>query len=230
MAFARFTSRALRFRAVIGGVSTAVLGSCANGSASNEPLRDPSGDEWAPMQVEWLQLQVEHPAWDTRKDDEIPEHYLRPTFERVQPSVAAGPNLRELALRYFAWSRDLDNTFSGPTPIGNEEPWPWVWSGKPSIGSVVVVVGSGSTAASALQQVCASRDPLLTTVIAIGDEAALLSHGVPEKIGIIDAGVHSVDWEAKLLLSTPRDSGARPVLSDWHPEERLIFFDELICT
>ena len=47
-----------------------------------------------------------------------------------------------------------------------------------------------------------------------------------EPIGIIDAGVHSVDWEAKLLLSTPRDSGARPVLSDWHPEERLIFFDE----
>jgi len=116
-----------------------------------------------------------------------------------------------------------------------EEPWPWVWAQKPSIGSVVVVVGSGAAAAAALQQVCASRDPLLTTVIAIGDEQQLLRHGVgrggTEKTGIIDAAVHSVDYEAKILLTTPRHAiGTRRALSDWHPEERLIFFDEMLVT
>ena len=89
-----------------------------------------------------------------------------------------------------------------------EEPWPWVWAQKPSIGSVVIVVGSGAAAAAAVQQVCASRDALLTTVIAIGDEQELLRHGVgrggTEKTGIIDAAVHSVDFEAKILLTTPR--------------------------
>ena len=222
------TARVVGVRMLVGGVSTALLGSGSR--ASNEALREPSGDEWVPMRAEWLRLQVPHPAWDVRASEtDSPAYYLRPTFERVGPSVAAGPDLRELALRYFNWSRDGDTSFSGPTPLGNEEPWPWVWSGKPSIGSVVVVVGSGSAAASALRQVCASRDPLLTTVIAIGDKEALLQHGVPEKIGIIDAGVHNVDWEAKLLLSTPREGGTRAVLSDWHPDERLIFFDELIC-
>ena len=71
--------------------------------------------------------------------------------------------------------------------------------------------------------------------------------------------VHSVDYEAKILLTTPRhgigtrrvcNTGLEPrtcrpqaglvlcthyfeprlgqALSDWHPEERLIFFDEML--
>ena len=59
---------------------------------------------------------------------------------------------------------------STATPLGNEEPWPWVWSQKPSIGSVIVVAGSGAAAASKLREVCTARDPLLTRVIAVGDE------------------------------------------------------------
>ena len=97
----------------------------------------------------------------------------------------------------------------------------------------MVVVGSGDAAVSALEQVCSSRDPLLTTIIAIGNEQTLaqrgIGHGLTEKIGIINAAVHSVDFEAKILLTTPR-MGSRLPLSDWHPEERLLFFDELICT
>lgn len=57
---------------------------------------------------------------------------------------------------------------------------------------------------------------------------AQVGSGETEKVGVIDAKVHSIDWEAKLLLTTPRD-GSRKVLSDWHPEERLLFFDELVC-
>ena len=68
----------------------------------------------------------------------------------------------------------------------------------------------------------------------IGDEQALRRHGIgrdgTEKTGVIDAAVHSIDFEAKILLTTPRDAGSRLALSDWHPEERIIFFDELICT
>jgi len=45
---------------------------------------------------------------------------------------------------------------------------------------------------------------------------------------VINAQVFSIDWEAKILLTTPR-GGSRAALCDWHPEERLIFFDELIC-
>lgn len=182
------------------------------------------------MRPEFLPLQVKHPSWDTFGG----AHYLRPSFEAVPASRAAGPDLREMVLRYFRWSRDEDMAAAGPTPLGNEEPWPWIWSQKPSIGSVVVVVGSGSAAAAVLGEVCTMRDPLLTTVIAIGDEEALLRHGVgrdgTEKTGVIHAAVHSIDWEAKILLTTPRDAGSRPALSDWHPEERIIFFDELICT
>ena len=181
------------------------------------------------MRKEYLPLQVKHPSWSMYGG----EHYLRPSFEGVPTSKAAGPDLRALALRYFRWSRDEDEAASGPTPLGNEEPWPWVWSQKPSIGSVVVIVGSGSEAATAIARVCVARDPLLTTVIAVGDEKALLGHGVgsgtTEKTGVIDATVHSIDWEAKILLPTPRLEGRQP-LCDWHPEERLIFFDELICT
>ena len=47
---------------------------------------------------------------------------------------------------------------------------------------------------------------------------------------MIDASVYSIDMEAKILLTTPRDPGSKRVLSDWHTEERLIFFDELMCT
>ena len=122
---------------------------------------------------------------------------------------------------------------SGPTPLGQEEPWPWVWSQKPSIGSVIVVVGSGKAAADALAEACTSRDSTLVTVIGIGDEQALAAHGVgkgaTQNAAIIDATVHSVDYEAKLLLTTPLPSNAsqRRPLSDWHVDERLIFFDEL---
>ena len=104
---------------------------------------------------------------------------------------------------------------------------------KPSIGSVVVVVGSDEKAAAALWLACTERSPLLTTVIAVGDEAALTRLGVgsaggpTEKTGIIDAAVHSVDYEAKILLTTPRCIDRQP-LSDWHSEERLLFFDELV--
>ena len=58
---------------------------------------------------------------------------------------------------------------------------------------------------------------------------AQVGSGETEKVGVIDAKVHSIDWEAKILLTTPRLEGRQP-LCDWHPEERLIFFDELICT
>ena len=179
------------------------------------------------MRREWLPLQIAHPSWSLFGGD----FYLRPSFNGLPPSKAAGPDLRLLCERYFRWSRDEDSSCAGPTPLGNEEPWPWVWSQKPSIGSVVVVVGSGRAAATALSEVCQSRDPLLTTVLAIGDEDSLVRHGVgtgtTEKTGIIDATVHAVDWDAKVLLTTPRDAGSRVVGSDWHPEERLIFFDEL---
>ena len=172
-------------------------------------------------------MQVQHPSWDKHGG----QYYLRPGFEGLPRSRSAGPDLRLLCDRYFGWSRDGDSTHAGPTPIGNEEPWPWVWSQKPSIGSVVVVVGSGSEAAATITRVCKLRDPLLTTVIAVGDEQALTQHGVgtgeSEKTGIIDATVHSIDFEAKILLTTPR-SGARCALSDWHPNERILFFDELI--
>ena len=88
----------------------------------------------------------------------------------------------------------------------------------------------GSGAAAAVANICANRDMLLTTVIAIGDEESLVGVGREgtEKTAVIDATVHSIDWEAKILLTTPRSSNRRP-LSDWHPEERLIFFDELVC-
>ena len=182
------------------------------------------------MRPEWLQLQVLHPSWSLYGG----KSYLRPNFASVPPSRAAGPDLRELALQYFRWSRDGEESKSGPTPVGNEEPWPWVWSQKPSIGSVVVVVGSSAAAAAKLEEMCRSRDPLLTTVLAIGDEEALVRHGAgrgaSEKIGVIDATVHSVDWAAKIILTTPREPASRRALSDWHPEERLVFFDELVCT
>ena len=126
------------------------------------------------MRSDWLPLQVPHPSWDAFGG----QHYLRPSFSSVPPSRAAGPDLRELALRYFRWSRDAEESHAGPTPLGNEEPWPWVWSQKPSIGSVVIVIGSGTAVAARLAEVCSCRDPLLTTVIAVGDERALEALGV----------------------------------------------------
>ena len=157
----------------VGGSDSATVGE-PRVHVGSEPLPDAYGGEWSPMRPEWVGLQVPHPAWDAYGG----EHYLRPSFSGVPPSVAAGPNLRELAGRYFDWSRDDEQLSAGPTPLGNEEPWPWVWSQKPSIGAVVVVVGSDRAAADALARVCSSRDPLLTTVIAIGDEESLARHGV----------------------------------------------------
>jgi len=222
--------RRLLSRRPVAALAGAASAATASTLAASAPHRDIYGEVWAPMRPEFLPLQVKHPSWDMFGG----AHYLRPSFEAVPASRAAGPDLRELALRYFRWSRDEDSAGEAPTPLGNAEPWPWVWSQKPSIGSVVVVVGSGSAAAAALAEACMKRDPQLTTVIAIGDEQELLRHGVgrdgTEKTGVIDAAVHSIDWEAKILLTTPRDAGSRPVLSDWHPEERIIFFDELICT
>ena len=179
-------------------------------------------EEWVSMRPEWEPLQVKHPAWSLHGGP----HYLRdPAFApAARPSFAAGPSLREMVARHFEWSRDDG---------GVAEPWPWVWAQKPSIGSVVVVVGSDEKAAAALRLACTERSPLLTTVIAVGDEAALMRLGVgsaggpTEKTGIIDAAVHSVDYEAKILLTTPRCIDRQP-LSDGHSEERLLFFDELV--
>ena len=48
--------------------------------------------------------QVKHPTWDLYGGT----HYLRPSFEGVRASMAAGPDLRTLCQRHFAWSRDMD--------------------------------------------------------------------------------------------------------------------------
>ena len=137
------------------------------------------------MKKEWESWQVKHPAWDLHGGS----HYLRPdpAFSEAESTYAAGPPLRRMVAQYYEWSRDGK---------GNEEPWPWVWAQKPSIGAVVVVIGSSEAAAAALADICTSRPPLLTTVIAVGDEAELIRRGVgiagspTEKIGIIDAAVH----------------------------------------
>jgi hypothetical protein len=183
------------------------------------------GDEWVPMRSEWEALQVPHPAWDAHGG----RFYLRPdpSYAGASRSYSDGPSLRAMTNKYFQWAREEG---------GEEEPWPWVWAQKPSIGSVVVVVvgGSVSDGAAALTRVCATREPLLTTVIAVGDAAALARHGVgdpgsaTEKIAVIDAAVHKVDHEAKIVLTTPRSATRRP-LSDWHADERLLFYDELVC-
>lgn len=145
---------------------------------------------------EWQQDQIPHPSWDAFGGSS----YLRPSFDGVPPCTTSGPDLRELTLRYFRWSRDGDNRSSGLTALGNEEPWPWVWAQKPSIGSVVVVVGSDAAAASTLADVCGSRDPQLMTVVAIGDEQALraldVGSGPTQIVAVLDADVHSIDWEA----------------------------------
>ena len=108
-------------------------------------------------------------------------------FDGVPPCSTGGPDLRELTLRHYDWSRDTNDA---------DEPWPWVWAQKPpSMGSVIIIVGSGDAAAAAIADVCLSHESSSVTVVAIGDEIALRALGVgsgsTQSAALLDAAVHS---------------------------------------